>query len=399
MAHFDEWVTDPEVTRKTVSSFLADPRCVGLSYLGRYAAWTSSGTSGEPGLFVHDDQALAVYDTLEMLRLGRGPLAPSLLGSLLLPGGRYAMVAATGGAFAGVASIERIRLLAPALADRLQVFSILETLPRLVEALNAYEPTFVATYPTVASLLAAEQEAGRLMITPSVVWLGGETRTAACRSQVRIAFRCRILEEYGASECMSIACECHRGRLHLNSDWAMIEPIDRSYRPVPSGVTSHTVLLTNLANRVQPIIRYDLGDTVALDPEPCSCGSSFPVLRVEGRSDEVLCLRNESGNDIRLVRLALATVVEDFAGAHCFQIVQTAPNALFVRLKASEASAETTLWNAVARALRDYLRTQGLPKVTIRRDPAPPERSARSGKLHRVLACHSHERRIGYGGA
>ena len=42
----------------------------------------------------------------------------------------------------------------------------------------------------------------------------------------------------------------------------ILEPVDRDYRPTPPGELSHTVLLTNLANAVQPIIRYDLGDSV-----------------------------------------------------------------------------------------------------------------------------------------
>jgi phenylacetate-coenzyme A ligase PaaK-like adenylate-forming protein len=185
---------------------------------------------------------------------------------------------------------------------------------------------------------------------------------------------------------MSIACECQRGRLHLNSDWVMIEPVDRDYRPVAPGVTSYTALLTNLANRVQPIIRYDLGDSIVLDPEPCACGSPFPAMRVEGRNDEVLSLRNERGERVRLLPLALTTVVEDFAGAHRFQIVQSAPDRLAVRLDELESAADTGLWGKVARALRAYLRAQGLPGVAIKRDAAPPEHSARSGKLRRVIA-------------
>ena len=61
-----------------------------------------------------------------------------------------------------------------------------------------------------------------------------------------------------------------RGSMHLNADWVILEPVDRAYRPVPPGVMSHTVLLTNLANRVQPIIRYDLGDSVVIEPDPCA---------------------------------------------------------------------------------------------------------------------------------
>lgn len=389
MERFDEWVADPDVTRDTAADFVSDPARAGRLYLGRYATWTSSGTTGEPGLFVHDGQALAVYDALEMLRLGRGLLAPGFLGGLLFGGGRYAMVAATGGHFAGVASVERMRLAAPALADRLRVFSILEPLPRLVEALNEYQPSFIATYPSAASLLAAEQRAGRLRIAPSAIWLGGETLSPACRAEIRRIFQCRILEEYGASEGMSIACECERGRLHLNRDWMILEPVDRDYRPVAPGVVSHTALLTNLANRVQPIIRYDLGDSVALDPEPCACGAPFPALRVEGRSDDVVALTAANGERVELLPLALTTVVEEHAGAHQFQIIQNAPGALNIRLQMPRGVSPVPLWRKVECALRAYLDAQGLSAVALHFEPGPLDRSEHSGKLRRVVAIES----------
>jgi phenylacetate-coenzyme A ligase PaaK-like adenylate-forming protein len=387
MARFDEWVTDPDVTFDTAADFISDPARVGQLYLGRYAAWTSSGTTGEPGLFVHDGQALAVYDALEMLRLERGLLAPGFLGSLLYAGGRYAMVAATGGHFAGVASVERMRLAAPALADRLRVFSILEPLPRLTEALNGYQPSFIATYPSAASLLAAEQRAGRLRIAPSALWLGGETLSPACRAEIGSAFRCRILEEYGASECMSIACECERGRLHLNSDWVMLEPVDRDFRPVPPGALSHTTLLTNLVNRVQPVIRYDLGDSIAFEPEPCDCGAPFPALRVEGRRDDVLVLTAANGTRVELLPLALTTVIEEHADAHRFQIIQAGPDALEIRLEVARGTSPEPLQRKVERALRAYLDAQRLPAVALHFERGPLERSGRSGKLQRVMAA------------
>jgi phenylacetate-coenzyme A ligase PaaK-like adenylate-forming protein len=390
MARFDDWVTDSDVTLDTASDFVSDPARVGRLYLGRYAVWTSSGTTGEPGLFVHDGQALAVYDALEMLRLGRGLLAPGFLGGLLFGGGRYAMVAATGGHFAGVASVERMRLAAPALAERLRIFSILEPLPRLTEALNEYQPSFMATYPSAASLLAAEQRAGRLRIAPAAIWLGGETLSAACRAEISGTFRCKILEEYGASEGMSIACECERGRLHLNSDWMLLEAVDRDYRPVPPGEISHTALLTNLANRVQPVIRYDIGDSIAFEPEPCACGAPFPALHVEGRSDDVLTLTAADGKCVEVLPLALTTVIEENAGAHQFQIIQAAPDALDVRLEAPFGPSPAQLWREVEPALRAYLDAQGLPAVTLHFEPGPLLRSKASGKLRRVVAAVPH---------
>ena len=67
------------------------------------------------------------------------------------------------------------------------------------------------------------------------------------------AFDCALINEYGSSECMSIAFSCSERALHVNSDWVILEPVDADYRPILPGASSHTVLLTNLANRVQPI--------------------------------------------------------------------------------------------------------------------------------------------------
>ena len=42
--------------------------------------------------------------------------------------------------------------------------------------------------------------------------------------------------------------------------------VDDEYRPVPAGVPGAKVLVTNLYNRVQPLIRYEVGDVVTLSP-------------------------------------------------------------------------------------------------------------------------------------
>jgi phenylacetate-coenzyme A ligase PaaK-like adenylate-forming protein len=66
-----------------------------------------------------------------------------------------------------------------------------------------------------------------------------------------------------------VAYDCGYGSVHVNADWVILEPVDAAYQPVAVGQPSQKVLLTNLANRVQPIIRYEMGDSVTIDPEPC----------------------------------------------------------------------------------------------------------------------------------
>jgi len=392
MADFDEACTDRCITLDAVNRFLADSGRLGEAFLGRYAVWTSSGTTGTPGIWVHDTGSLAVYDALESIRLG-GLDRPEaglrwLDGLIRTPfagPARYAMVGATGGHFAGSASVERLRRLAPWAADRVRTLSIMQPLPDLVRELAAYAPEILATYPTAAEVLAAEQEAGRLSIHPRQILVGGEQLSPSVRAAVSRAFGCPVRQGYGASECMSIAWDCGHGSLHVNADWVLLEPVDRQGRAVPPGEASHTVLLTDLANRVQPVIRYDLGDSVTLLPERCACGSHFPRIRIEGRRDDVLEFDGPHGT-VRLLPLALVTVMEDDAQAFAFQLVARDRRSLVLRVEPQGDGRSARQLHADCRlALRGYLDGHGLTSVRVLHDPAPPAREPVSGKLRRVL--------------
>jgi len=368
---------DPDITNTALDGFLSDGK-PGELFRDRYAVWTTSGTTGTPGIFLHDRAALAVYDALELIRF-RGEGNAAGVAANLFKNDRYAMVAATGGHFAGVSTIERLRASYPWLANRLRCISLLQPLPRLVAQLNDAQPTVLATYPTAASMLADEQRAGRLRLKLNELWAGGECLDDGARERLR-EFGCRIRNAYGASEFLSIAAECRCGRLHVNTDWVLLEAVDKGYRPVAPGEASHTVLLTNLANRVQPLIRYDLGDSITMLTDPCACGSVLPTVRVEGRNDDVLSLAPKSQTEIKLLPLVISTVLEEGAHVHDFQLAQTDRARLELRL----APAERSRAPAAAAALRHHLDEQGLREVVIEVARGEPRRSGHSGKVRRV---------------
>lgn len=89
-----------------------------------------------------------------------------------------------------------------------------------------------------------------------------------------------------------MAYDCGHGWLHLHADWLVLEPVTTDYAPVPAGELFDTVLLANLADRAQPLIRYDLGDRVRFSPDPCACGGPLLATRVEGRTNDVVVLQS-----------------------------------------------------------------------------------------------------------
>jgi phenylacetate-CoA ligase len=382
MASFGTWCTDRAVTRDAVDRFVAQRAQIGEFFLGRYLVWTSSGSTGEPGIYVQDRGALAAYDALVSLHLAGTVFAGRDWKAVAAQGGRAALVTADCDHFASIASWRRLAHGKPWLA--MKSFAVTQPVPDIVHALNAYQPAFVSSYPTVLCLLAEEQDAGRLHLKPAALWSGGEGLSPAARREIERVFGCPLQNEYGASECLTIGFGCREGWLHVNADWVILEPVDRDHRPTPAGELSHTVLLTNLANAVQPIIRYDLGDRVRARATPCACGSTLPAIQVEGRSDDVVTLHARDGTTVRLVPLALTTIVEDAALVHRFQIVQAAPDRLDLRLMtADRARAGKT---ALA-ALRAYLDQQGLANVKVRLAGNEPqtEPETRGSKLRQVV--------------
>lgn len=387
MANFDDWVTDPAVTRERIDAFVADKGQLGEPFLGKYLVWTTSGSTGKPGIFVHDHNAAIVYGAIVRLRV-LSTLNASILArstAALLSHKYWAVaVVATDGHFGALVLAEMIRKRAPLLRERLKILSVLSPLPELVDKLNRFKPVFISGYPTALLLLAQEQIAGRLQIAPVFIATIGEWLSPVDREYIATAFRCEVRDYYGTSEFPPVALGCREGWLHTNPDWEILEPVDRNFQPVPPGVPSYTVLLTNLANRIQPIIRYDLGDSITVNPDPCACGCSLPSVRVEGRQSDILFFTTSDGRVVRVLPLALSTVVEEAPAVKSFQLIQREPLAVSLRLEPEPGAAGQETWVTVAERLQVYLSNQGLSSVRIVRDPELPHRDPVSGKFRQI---------------
>jgi len=385
MERFDDWVTDPQLKLSELCAFAADPERIGEPYLGEYMVWESSGTSHQPGIFVQNARTMAVYDALEALRRSAPRPLQRWLDPLALAE-RIAFVGATSGHFASFVSVQRLRELHPWLAPSLRSFSLLQSTRSLLDELNAFVPTVIATYPTVAALLADAAVGGALHFAPKEIWTGGETLSDNVRRRLELSMGCSVRNSYGASEFMTIAWECDQRRLHVNADWVILEPLDDQGQPMPAEEFSHSTLLTNLANFVQPLIRYDLGDRVKLHRDPCACGSTLPVIEVEGRQDDALVMAGRDGQPVTLMPLALTTVLENQAGVFDFHVRQRDDHTLVLRLpmEGTDGVAAVARCRAV---LKKFAFDQELKPIHVLGELGQAVPRGRSGKAKRIVAC------------
>jgi phenylacetate-coenzyme A ligase PaaK-like adenylate-forming protein len=386
MANFDDWVTDPHLTlARLKEDLLDDPSRIGGLYRGQYLVVTTSGSTGEPAVLVHDRTSLLVASLLGPIRERRTLMTAGEARAFVHRGLRAAALIADGGHFAGVVLTEAERRRSPRVARRVRVFSVLRPLPDLVADLNDFQPTVLYGYPSAMLQLATEQKSGRLRIHPLLAVASGEGLAAHAGADIEAALGCRVTVRYVASEALALTSRCRQGLLHVNADWNIVEPVYDAFRPVPAGELSHTVLVTNLANRVQPLIRYNLGDRVQLAAGPCACGSPFPTLRVEGRSGDVLSFAAD-GSVVTVLPLALGTVIEETAGVRRFQAIRTGPRSLTVRLELWQDAVPAAVQTAARGRLGAFFAAQGADGVDVRFAEEPP-RPDRSGKFRQVWSA------------
>ena len=170
-----------------------------------------------------------------------------------------------------------------------------EKAPEYVKFLNRYRPEYLYGYATALYALACflEPLAGQLRIRLKVVASTSETLFPWQQEKIAKVFSCPVANEYGARDAGILAYSCPCGGLHVTSENALIEILDPvTNEPVPDGSLG-VIAVTDLHNRVQPRLRYLLGDYGALSTKACSCGRPMPLLeRLEGREDALLVCRD-----------------------------------------------------------------------------------------------------------
>src|SRR5262249_25392513 len=176
-----------------------------------------------------------------------------------------------------------------------------EPLESIVGRLNDWQPQVLTSYASMAAVLAGEQLAGRLNISPQLITTVAEVLTQEQRSRIEQAWNLSPFNLYGSTESpLAAECEHHHG-LHIFEDVIIPEVVDGSGNPVPPGEYGERLLITALFRRTQPLIRYEISDMIKLSPEPCNCGRVFGLIEgIQGRVEEVLVFDGFNGGKVAI---------------------------------------------------------------------------------------------------
>jgi phenylacetate-coenzyme A ligase PaaK-like adenylate-forming protein len=238
-----------------------------------------------------------------------------------------------------------------------------------VSALNAHRPGVLVAYSSSAAMLAEEQLAGRLRIAPEVVVTTSEVRTVEMEERIREAWGRGPFNGYASTETGFLATDCkhHRG-LHLLSELVYLEVVDDEGRPVAPGEPGSRTLVTNLVNRTQPLIRFELNDLVTLAAESCPCGRPHQLIEtVDGRRDDILSFPGAHGGTVSVHPLAIRSPLAAIAALREYRVVQE-PSALRVEAVLAGANGERgSTAEEIAQRLESALSARGArpPRIAV----------------------------------
>jgi putative adenylate-forming enzyme len=330
MASFDEVVTVPDVRLADVRAFL-DALDGYRLFRDRYWVARTSGSTGMPGIFLWNK---AEWTTV-IASYARAQEWAGIRAGLL---GRTRLAVVSSRVPWHQSALVGMSVDSPIVP--LRRFDATSPIAEIVGGLNVWQPENLICYASMGRVLAEEQTAGRLRIAPRAVMCSSEVLTPESRRRIRAAFGVEPFNVYAATEPAGVAAECERRRLHLFEDLVITEVVDDRNRPVPLGTVGAKVLVTVLFARTQPLIRYEMSDTISLSSSSCDCGRGFAVVEtIEGRIEDTLTLPATAGGTVT-IHPNLFHRVLDAAAIRQWQVQRTREG-LLVRIVPDESGADT----------------------------------------------------------
>jgi len=258
---------------------------------------------------------------------------------------------------------------------RLSAFNISDdAFKQFVEKLRKFKPKYFYGYPSLLykfSQWLSDNQIAMSDLNLCTIICTGEVLYDFQRKGIESTFQCKVVNEYGTTETGIIAFECQDGNLHINSDHVYLESI-KSEEFSDTG----SLVVTELNNFYNPLIRYKLGDLGSISENSCKCGVGFPILKdLTGREGNFIVTPTNK----YIFSAILSYTFKD--GIKQFQGIQNERGELIIKIVRDEKLTDEMLVN-YRKTLSNVLGEQ----MRIIFDYVPYIEAERSGKLRYFIS-------------
>lgn len=260
-----------------------------------------------------------------------------------------------------------------------------EKLDAFIKQIQKIKPKMLFGYPSALAHIATHAEKNNIVLDDlgiKVAFVTSERLYDHQRDKIQTVFGCPVANGYGGRDAGFIAHQCPQGGMHLTADDIIVEIIDSNGQVLPVGELGE-IVVTHLATRDFPFIRYRTGDMGVLSDKICACGRGLPLLAdVQGRTTDFVVAQDGTV----LHGLSLIYVLRDLEGVDAFKITQESLEQTTVQIvKATGYQAEV----AEARITAEFKKRLG-STVNIAIEYPEVISKEQSGKFRYVISHVKH---------
>jgi phenylacetate-CoA ligase len=196
-----------------------------------------------------------------------------------------------------------------------------EKVSGFIQQIQTFRPRILFGYPSALAHIAKQAEKDGISLDNQgikVAFVTSERLYDYQREIIEKVFACPVANGYGGRDAGFIAHQCPDGSMHITAEDIIIEIVDKNGQNLPYGEAGE-IVVTHLATRDFPFIRYQTGDVGVLSDEQCRCGRGLPVLKeIQGRTSDFIVAQDGTV----LHGLAMIYILRDIDGVEEFKIIQ-----------------------------------------------------------------------------
>lgn len=323
MENYDNVLTVNDLSRSKIEQYLysiSDAQ-YGKFYLDKYMILHTSGSSGVVGYFVYGKREWDMLMALAVTRVSR--VKPKLNGDKY----RIVFVGAIGGNYAGSSLVRSC----PTFLYDNTLIPIHKHPDEIFEILNQIQPEILSGYGSSMPMIAEAQLEGKINIKPKYLHSSGEALTKKGYELTKEAWGFYPSNFYACTEslCMGIQWSPHE-EFELFNDFNVFEIVDENRKEVGLNQEGN-LILTNLYNYTQPLIRYQMNDILEKGSEERNEKGYLKIKSINGRKEKTMEFVNREGKKIKIHHNLMLGFLSP--GVHQYQFVQTSPNELLLKVK------------------------------------------------------------------
>ena len=172
-----------------------------------------------------------------------------------------------------------------------------ESVAQFVAEWAKVRPSFLIGYGGgVLEFARRAAQLGLPVVPPKAIAVTAAPLSHGVRHEIQQTLGAPCYDHYRSAEIPWIGGECaHRSGLHIFSDVRTVEILDDHGKRIAAPGVEGEVVVSDLTNRVFPIVRYRLGDVSSFRDGDCACGRHLPRLgAISGRSSDMVRLPDGS---------------------------------------------------------------------------------------------------------